>query len=339
MKTQGRNNKGLLLTMIKDNIGIIGVLLLIGTILSFTSEFFLTTDNMVSVLRQVSTNMYLALGMTLVIILGGIDLSVGSIVAMCGTLTVGLIVTNGLPIWFAIAFCLLLGTFCGFLNGVIVARFRVPAFIVTLAMMNMAKGVAYIYSGGRSTRIMNAGFNAIGTGQLFGFLPFPIVYMIILVAIFAVLLNKTKFGTYVFAVGGNREAAHYSGVPVKKVEIAVYTLMGFLAAFAGIVLSARMYSGQPAVGEGYELDAIAACVLGGVSMSGGVGRISGTVFGVIVIGIISNGLNLMGVSSFWQLVVKGLIILAAVLIDSQKGKGVPMKRLFGDNPFKTKTAQ
>jgi len=138
--------------------------------------------------------------------------------------------------------------------------------------------------------------------------------------VFSILLNKTKFGTYVYAVGGNRESAHLSGVPIKRVEMIVFTLTGFLAAFAGIVLSARMYSGQPSVGEGYELDAIAACVLGGVSMSGGVGRISGTIFGVMVIGIISNGLNLMNVSSYWQLIVKGCIIMIAVLIDTQKGK-------------------
>jgi ribose transport system permease protein len=223
---------------------------------------------------------------------------------------------------------LAVGTLCGFLNGVIVARFKVPAFIVTLAMMNMVMGVAYIYSGGRSTRIMNPSFTIIGTGKVFGVIPLPVLYMIVLIIIFVILLNKTKFGTYIFAVGGNREAAHLSGVPIQKVEIAVFTISGFLAAFAGVVLAARMFSGQPSVGQGYELDAIAACVLGGVSMSGGIGRISGTIFGGIVIGIISNGLNLMGVSSFWQLFVKGMIILIAVLIDAQKGKPNPLRNLF-----------
>ena len=186
--------------------------------------------------------------------------------------------------------------------------------------MNIAQGIAYIYSGGQSQRITNDAFTSIGTGQLFGFLPLPVLYMFIFIFIFSVLLNKTKFGTYIYAIGGNREAARLSGVATKKVEIAVYTLTGFLAAFAGIVLSARMYSGQPSVGQGYEMDAIAACVLGGVSMAGGRGRISGVVFGAIVIGIISNGLNLLGVISFWQLVVKGLIILIAILVDAQKGK-------------------
>ena len=172
-----------------------------------------------------------------------------------------------------------------------------------------------------------AAYSGIGTGKLFGVLPLPVVYMIILIAVFMVVLNKTKFGTYIFAIGGNRESARLSGVPIKKVEIAVFTISGFLAAFAGIVLSARMYSGQPGVGEGYELDAIAACVLGGVSMTGGIGAISGTIFGALVIGIISNGLNLIGLSSFWQLVVKGLIILLAVIIDTQKGSDSVVKRI------------
>lgn len=316
-KTILRNN--ILVSVFKNNRGIIIVLLLIGIMLSILSPVFLTTDNLITVLRQISTNMYLALGMTFVMILGGIDLSVGSIVAMCGTLIVGFIVTNGIPMIPAIILGILIGTFLGFVNGIVIAKFQVPAFIITLATMNVARGIAYVYSGGRSTRIVDDSFNRIGTGYI-GFLPLPVLYMIILIFIFIILLNKTEFGTYVYAVGGNRESARLSGVPIKKVEIIVYTLSGFLSAFAGLVLCSRLYSGQPSVGDGYELDAIAACVLGGVSMAGGVGRISGTIFGVIVIGIINNGLNLMNVSSYWQLIVKGFIIAIAVLIDSYKGK-------------------
>ena len=320
-----RIENNLIVSTAKSNIGILSVFFLISIALSFMSPVFLTADNILSVLLQISNNMFLALGMTLVIILGGIDLSVGAIVAMSGTLTVGLIVTNGLPMWLAIMIGILIGTAAGCFNGLIIAKFRVPAFIVTLAMMNMARGTGYIYSGGRSTRIMDDAFMMIGTGRLFGFIPFPVVYMIILIIIFSLILRKTKFGTYVYAVGGNRESAHLSGVPIKRVEILVYTLSGFLSAFAGVILCSRMFSGQPAAGVGYEMDAIAACVLGGISMSGGVGRISGTVIGAVVIGIISNGLNLMGVSSFWQLVVKGMIILVAILIDSQKGR-LPAKK-------------
>ncbi|MEF2966670.1 ABC transporter permease [Paenibacillus sp. M1] len=310
-------------SMLKNNIGIIFVLLIMCVILSITSPVFLTTDNLISVLRQVSNNVFLALGMTLIMILGGIDLSVGAIVAVSGTLTVGFIVNNGISIPVAIALGVLIGVLLGFFNGIIIAQFKLPAFIVTLATMNIAQGIAYIYSGGRSARITNDTYTLIGTGKLFGFLPLPVLYMIILIIIFMVLLNKTRFGTNIYAIGGNREAARLSGVPSKKVEIAVYTISGLLAALAGVVLSARMYSGQPSVGSGYEMDAIAACVLGGVSMAGGRGRISGTIFGVLIIGIVSNGLNLMGVSSFWQLLVKGLIILIAVLIDAQKGKKLP----------------
>lgn len=311
-------NTNPVLTMLKSNVGIIIVMLIIMIGLTFLTPNFMTFNNVISVLRQISNNVYLALGMTLVIILGGIDLSVGSIVAMSGTITVGLMVNNNMPIPAAILIGLVLGALVGFVNGGIVAMFNVPAFIVTLATMNIAKGIAYIYTGGQSTRITDDAFAMLGTGYLFGIIPLPVVYMIILVVVFIILLGKTKFGTYVYALGGNRESARLSGVPIKKIEVLVFTISGLLAAFAGIVLASRMYSGQPTAGDGYEMDAIAACVLGGVSMSGGVGRISGTVFGAIVIGVISNGLNLMGVSSFWQLVVKGIIILAAIILDSRK---------------------
>ena len=306
--------------IVKNNVGILSVLVLLCVIVSIATSKFLKPNNLISVLRQISINTYIALGMTLIIILGHIDLSVGAIVAMSGTLTVGFIVTQGLPIPVAILLGILLGMAAGMISGMIVTYFRVPAFIITMAMMNVCSGVAYVYSGGQATRINNDFFSAIGTGYLFNTIPLPVVYMIILIIVISFLLGKTKFGTYIYAIGGNREAARLSGVPIKKVEIAVFTISGVLSAFAGLVLCSRMYSGQPSVGNGYELDAIAACVLGGTSMSGGKGRISGTIFGAMVIGVISNGLNLIGVSSYWQLIVKGLIIACAVLLDSQKGK-------------------
>ena len=306
--------------IVKNNVGILSVLVLLCVIVSIATSKFLKPNNLISVLRQISINAYIALGMTLIIILGHIDLSVGAIVAMSGTLTVGFIVTQGLPIPVAILLGILLGMAAGLISGMIVTYFRVPACIITMAMMNVCSGVAYVYSGGQATRINNDFFSAIGTGYLFHTIPLPVVYMIILIIVISFLLGKTKFGTYIYAIGGNREAARLSGVPIKKVEIAVFTISGVLSAFAGLVLCSRMYSGQPSVGSGYELDAIAACVLGGTSMSGGKGRISGTIFGAMVIGVISNGLNLIGVSSYWQLIVKGLIIACAVLLDSQKGK-------------------
>lgn len=237
--------------MLKSNIGIISVMFIIAIGLTLLTPKFMTVNNVISVLRQISNNVFLALGMTMVIILGGIDLSVGSIVAMSGTLTVGFMVNNGLPMAAAIAAGLLLGAVVGLVNGIIVATFKVPAFIVTLATMNIAKGIAYIYSKGQSTRITDDSFAMLGTGYLFGIIPLPVAYMILLIVVFAILLGKTKFGTYIYAVGGNRESARLSGVPIKKIEILVFTITGVLAAFAGIVLASRMYSGQPASGEGY----------------------------------------------------------------------------------------
>ena len=296
--------------IISDNIGIMVVLLILCIIVSLATDKFLTSGNIISVLRQISINTYIALGMTLIIILGHIDLTVGAVVAMCGTLTVGFIVNQGLPVELAIIGGVLLGVLFGFINGVIVSTFKVPSFIITMAMMNVANGIAYVYSGGQSTRITDGFFISIGTGYLFSLIPLPVLYMILLIIVISFLLVKTRFGVYVYAIGGNREAARLSGIPIRIIEIIVFTLSGLLSAFAGL----------PSGGSGYEMDAIAACVLGGTSMAGGKGSISGTVLGAMVIGIISNGLNLIGVSSYWQLIVKGIIIATAVILDSQKEK-------------------
>ena len=316
IKGQGMKDRAVFM-FLRHNLGIMLVLLLLVVLLSALSPVFLTPNNLLTVLKQISHNMCLALGMTLVIILGGIDLSVGALVAMIGTVTVGLIVNQGVPIFVGILMGLFLGIICGAINGGFVAFFKFPAFIVTLSMMNIARGVAYIYCGGKTTRIMDERFVKIGTGSL-GLVPVPVIYMLVMIVIFSILLNKTKFGTYIYAIGGNREAARLSGVPIKLTEIAVFTIAGFMASFAGIVLAARMYSGQPSVGDGHELNAIAACVLGGISMSGGVGRIGGTVMGVLVMGVINNGLNLLNVSTYWQYVANGAIILIAVMVDWMK---------------------
>ena len=326
MSKQKDKTKKLFLSVFKENAGIIGVLVILCVVVAFATDKFLTANNIISVLRQISINMYIALGMTLIVILGHIDLTVGSLVAMSGTLTVGFVVNQGMSLALAITLGLVFGLIVGFVDGLIISKFRVPAFIITMAMQNICNGVAYVYSGGQSTRITDNFFVEIGTGYLFNVIPLPVVYMIILIVVFSFLLGKTKFGTYVYAIGGNREAARLSGVPIRKVEVIVFTLSGLMASFAGLVLASRMYSGQPSVGSGYEMDAIAACVLGGTSMAGGRGRISGTVFGAMVIGIISNGLNLIGVSSYWQLIVKGIIIAGAVLMDSQKDQLARLKK-------------
>ncbi|MBN2659127.1 MAG: ribose ABC transporter permease, partial [Spirochaetales bacterium] len=289
------NNKGKLFQPLefgaliwKRYAGILIGLLVMSILLSFLSPAFLRVNNILNVLRQVSTNATIAFGMTFAILICGIDLSVGSILAISGTIAAGLITRNAVPVPLAIIAGLGVGTLVGFLNGVIIAQTGMPPFIVTLAAMQIARGLAYVYTGGMPIRTIDDRFNFFGTGYL-GPIPLPVLYTIVLFIAVSILLNKTRFGRHVYAVGGNRNAAMFSGIKVKRVEIIVYSLIGFLSAFTGIVLAARMYSGQPTVGIGFELDAIAAVVLGGTSFSGGVGHLGGTLLGALVIGILNNG--------------------------------------------------
>jgi len=306
-----------MLEFVKENVGILIGFAVLCVALSIISPAFLTEANILNILRQVSTNANLALGMTLVIIICGIDLSVGSIVALSGTVTGGLIAFSNVPIPAAVFAGILVGTLAGVFNGVMVAYTGIPSFIVTLAMLNIARGAAYVYTGGQPIRVMNEDFNVIGAGYL-GAIPLPVIYSFIFLLLTAIILNKTKLGRHIYAVGGNKEAARFTGIKIKRIEIFVYTFSGFLAAFSGVVLAARMFSGQPTVGNGFELDAIAAVVLGGTSMTGGIGKIGGTLIGVLVIGVLNNGLNLLNINSFWQLIIKGIVILAAVYVEMMK---------------------
>lgn len=301
-------------TYFRTNIGILGAFLVFFTFLSIMSEHFLTSGNMINVLRQVTTNANLAVGVMLCIVIGGIDLSVGSVMALSGVITVDLIVNSGLPMPLAIAFGILSGVLAGACSGCIIAYTNMPPFIVTLAMQNICRGAAYLIAGGNPIRITQGMFEKIGTGYI-GWIPLPVIYTLVILVLAYLLLNKSMVGRYIYAIGGNKEAAKFSGINVKKVEILVYTISGFLAAFSGIVYAARMASGQPAVAVGFETDAISAVVVGGVSMTGGTGTLGGVILGAFLIGIISNGLNLIRVSSFWQYVVKGIIILIAVYLD------------------------
>ncbi len=304
---------------IKENAGILVGFVTLCVILSIISDAFFTKDNILNVLRQASVNANLAVGMTLALIIGGIDLSVGSILGLSGTVTAGLIAINNIPVAPAVLIGLSLGTFLGFVNGKIIAKTGMPPFIVTLAMMQIARGIAYVYTGGMPIRVMHDQFNFLGNGYL-GFMPLPIIYSLILMLGVGYILSKTKLGRHIYALGGNVDAARFSGIKIGNIQIFVHTLIGFLAGFTGIVLCARMYSGQPSVGSGYEMDAIAAAVLGGTSFTGGIGRIGGTLIGVLVIAVLNNGLNLLNVNSFWQLIVKGLVILVAVYFDMTKKK-------------------
>lgn len=303
---------------IRSNIGILAGLVVLCIVIAVLNPNFLTSNNLLNVLRQTSTNLYLALAMTMVIILGGIDLSVGSVMAVSGVVTAMLIALFGAPLIVAVAAGLLVGTLFGALNGYVAATTIIPPFIITLATLNIGRGAAYVLTDGQPVRVMSDSFNFIGSGYIGGFLPTPVLYSIIFVIICYLIMNKTRLGRYIYAVGGNPEAARFSGINIKRVKFFAYTFSGFMAGFAGIVLASRMFSGQPTAGVAAELDAIAAVVLGGTSMTGGYGRIGGTVIGALIIGVLSNGLNLIGVSSFWQYIVKGIVILIAVYADVLK---------------------
>lgn len=319
-----RNNKfsEVIRDLFKNKIGtIIALILLIGffAFLPATRTVFLSTGNVFNIIRQASTNLYMAIGMTMVIILGGIDLSVGSIVALSGVVTGGMIAYNDLPVWVAVIAGLVVGLLFGAFNGLIVSTTTIPSFIVTLATMNIARGFAYIYTGGAPIRVVSSEFNFIGSGYV-NIVPTPVIYLVILAIISIYLMTKTKLGRYIYAVGGNSEAARFSGISNAKVTMFVFTFSGLMAAISGVVLASRMFSGQPTAGSGAEMDAIAAVVVGGTSMQGGIGTIGGTIIGGMIIAVLNNGLNLMNVSSFWQYVVKGAVILVAVYIDYFRNK-------------------
>jgi len=303
----------------KDNLGIILGLLVMCIIITIANPVFITQANLLNVMRQITTNLFLALAMTMIIILAGIDLSVGSNIALSGVVTTISIAIFGLPIPVALILGLLTGILIGAVNGYFAATTAIPPFIITLSMMNVARGVAFIITEGAPVRVMDPTFNFIGAGFI-GDIPIPVIYLLIFIFICYFIMNKSKLGRHIYAVGGNPEAARFAGINVKKVKFFAYTFSGFMAGFAGVVLASRMFSGQPTSGTGAELDAIAAVVLGGTSMSGGIGKIGGTVIGALIIGVLNNGLNLMGVSSFWQDVIKGVVILAAVYADVAKRK-------------------
>lgn len=298
----------------KRNAGILIGLVALCVVISFRSDRFLTQDNIMNVLRQISSNMYLACAMTMILIAGGIDLSVGSIVAVTGV-TAGTLLNMGVPIPLTILICLVLGGLYGTITGVIITNTTLPPFIVTYSMMQILRGATYVYTGGTTVRVDNRAFINLGTGYAFGFLPLPVVYLLIVFVIVFIVLNKTSLGRHIYAVGGNEKAAKFSGINVKKTRMFVYIFSGVMGALAGMVLCARSYSGNPLAGDGAEMDAIAACVLGGASMAGGYGFVGGTLIGALIIGLLNNGLNLMRIDSYWQIILKDIVILVAVYVD------------------------
>lgn len=301
----------------KENLGILIGFFTLCVIVALLNNRFLSRGNILNVLRQLFSNCNLALGMCLVIITGGIDLSVGAVMALSGTLCAGTIAAGQLSIPVAILMGLVLGVLVGFINGTIHAKMNIAPFIVTMATQQICRGLVYVYADGLPIRCDNAPFNYLGNGYV-GEIPITILYSLFFVIVIWLILSKSQLGRWIYAVGGNRNAARFSGINVDKVLMIVYSISGFLAAFAGIIYCARMYSGQPTLGNGDETDAIAAVVLGGTSMSGGIGKIGGVVIGILIIAVLSNALNLLGINSFWQLVAKGIVILLAVCVDNIK---------------------
>jgi inositol transport system permease protein len=309
---------------------IVGILLILIVLLSvFTGGTFLQPQNVINVIRQVSAIGIIATGMTFVIIINGIDLSVGSILAVSAVVATSLAQSPEasvikypglqLPVIVAVLAGLAVGALLGLINGSLIAGFRIPPFIATLGMMTAARGVALIYSEGRPISRLQPAYNWIGQGDLL-YIPVPIWILAIIAVTAHVILNFTRFGRHTYAMGGNEQAARVSGISMNKLKIGIFALSGLLAGLAGIILSARIGSGNPQLGTGIELDAIAAAVIGGTSFNGGIGTIWGTIVGALIIGVINNGMDLLNISPFMQQVVKGTIIVLAIIIDERKNR-------------------
>ena len=299
-------------------------LIVLCIVLSLLTDKFFTTANGVNVLRQVAVNICIATGMTLVVLTSGIDLSVGSVLALCGAITAGLLKNGlqipsadlyiGFTILGAVIGAILIGSLMGWFNGFVITKFKVPPFVATLAMLTIARGFTMLYTEGHPISNLGDNFAYIGAGSFFR-IPVPVWIAVAVVLLAVFITKKTKLGRYIYAIGGNETAAKLSGIRINKVKITVYSLGAALAAIGGIIVTSRLDSAQPNAGMSYELDAIAAVVIGGTSLNGGKGTIWGTVIGAVIIGVLNNGLVLLNVSPFWQQVVKGGVILLAVIID------------------------
>jgi len=287
-------------------------LLILCMVISIIAPRFLTFGNLKNVFTQVSVNAVIAIGMSFVILTGGIDLSVGSILAVSGAAAAGIMSSSG-NVFLAIIVALAIGTIIGLINGVLVSKGRIQAFIVTLATMTIFRGVTYVFTNGTPISGLGQNFSSIGNKMILG-LPIPVVLMVIVFGIALYILSQTRYGRYVYALGGNEDSARLSGINTDKIKTLVYVISGAAAALSGIIVTSRIGSASPNAGVGFELDAIAAVVVGGTSLAGGEGSVVGTIIGALIIGVLNNGLNLINVSPFYQAIVKGLVILLAVMV-------------------------
>ena len=290
------------------------ILLGIGLVFTLGSDRFLTPSNLMNIAVQTSIIAIIAIGMTFVILTAGIDLSVGSVVALCGALAAGLAVRQELGTFTGIGLALLAGAAVGVINGLLVVRGKMPPFVATLSTLAIARGLTLVYTEGRPISGIDERFTFLGSGEILG-IATPVIVLAIVFVIAYIVLRSTRFGNYVYATGGNEEVSRLAGVRTSIITLSVYIISGFLAALGGVLLVARLWSAQPNAAVGLELDAIAAPVLGGVSLFGGVGNVTGALVGAFILGILSNGLNLMGVPSFWQQVIKGVVLILAVMLD------------------------
>lgn len=304
-------------------------LFLLCLVISILSDKFLTTNNLWNVLRQISVNVCISVGMTLVVLMAGIDLSVGSILAFTSAICAGLL-KNGIAIESLDLFigftvvggvlsAMLIGLLLGIFNGWVITKFSLPPFVATLAMLTIARGATMLYTQGIPISNLGSNFEFIGSGWFIG-IPVPVWISTLMVLIVVFITKKTAFGRYIYAIGGNEKAAFLSGININNIKLTVYGIAGMMAAVSGVLVTSRLNSAQPNAGNSYELDSIAAVVIGGTSLSGGVGTVTGTVIGAVIIGVLNNGLVLLNVSPFWQQVVKGLVILLAVIIDKKSKK-------------------
>ena len=298
---------------------LVGVVLLLCIIWTAMNSQFMSLNNITNILRQGSYTAIAAVGMTMVIVIGEIDLSAGSLVCASG-LAGAMVCKNTGNAFLAVITALAVGLLVGCVNGILCAYGKLPGFIATLASMTVLRGLAYIITGGNSVVWQSEAFTSIGTGYI-GVIPIPVIIMCVVILFGYIVTSKLKFGRYIYAVGGNSDASKWSGIPVEKVKIIVYMIMGVLTALAGLIITARLGSGQPSAGQNFEMDCITAAVVGGTSMSGGRGKIFGTIVGVLLLTVLTNGMTLVGINTYWQQVLKGVIIVISVLADTRsKGK-------------------
>ena len=298
-------------SLLKSELGLVFILFSLIITFSIFSEYFLTSRNLLNITRQISINLIIAIGMTFVILTGEIDLSVGSIAALAGVATGSVIVVTS-SIFLGIMAGIFVGVLIGLLNGVLTVYGKVQSFIVTLAMLGLARGLALVWTDGKPISGLPSNFSILGAGYV-GIIPVSTIVAIFIFVITFIIFSRTKHGVYIRSIGANREAARLSAIPVKRYRIIAFLLSGLLSAVGGIIITSRLISAQPTAAEGMELNVIAAVILGGSSLSGGIGTITGTLLGAIIIGVINNGMNLIGISAFFQQIVKGIIILVAVL--------------------------